>query len=192
MALRVTTPATVNPVSLAEAKDHLRVTGDDENSLIVNLIKAASEAARQITRRQFVNATYTLDLPDFPSGDIELEFPPLSSVTSVKYYDVANDQQTLSASTDYEVDTYSTPGRIVLRVNESWPDVYDRALPVTIVYVAGYGAAASSVPEPIRQAILLLVGHLYENREATTPQTLSDTPMAVQWLLGPYAWPEMV
>ncbi len=186
----LTTAPTVEPVTVTEAKQHLRI--DDsfyeyETDLIAALIQTARELAEQHTRRAFITQTWTINLDGWPAGDeVVLPFSELISVTSVKHYD--NDD-TESTFTDYSVDT-GDGGRIVLDSGSTWPteELRPRS-PIAIIFVAGYGAAASAVPKSIKQAILMMVGHLYENRERVIIGTgVNEIPFAVDDLLRSYRW----
>jgi len=134
--------------------------------------------------RQLCTATWTLKLDSFPPADyIELPRPPLATVTSVKYYDLAGTQQTFSSG-KYTVDTHSEPGRVVLNYGESWPSIRSQSQAVEVIYTAGYGADDTSVPEALQCALRLLVGHFNENREAVLTGTISKTvELAVDALL---------
>jgi uncharacterized phiE125 gp8 family phage protein len=184
----VTTQPAAEPISSTEAKAHLRVDHTDDDTLIGALITAARMHCENFTRRKLISQTLTGKLDRFPAddGEILLPYPPLVSVTSVKYIDTDGVLQTMSAS-DYAADTYSLPGRITLAYGEIWPTPRDIENAVTIVWTAGYGAAGSSVPQPIRQAMLLLIAHWYENREvAITGTIITQIPLAVEALLWPY------
>lgn len=190
MALKISSAPSVEPVSSAEARAHLRVDTSDDDTLIGNLIKAAREYAEQVTRRALVTQTWELTLDEFPGEDeIEIPLPPLQSVTNVKYYDEDGVTVTTMSSADYVVDTYNEPGKIVLTSGSTWPsDTLREANGVIIKFVAGYGDAGANVPQAIRQAILLIVGHLYENREneAVMQGTLQNVSMGAIALLWPY------
>jgi len=162
---RTVAPA-AEPVNLDEAKAHLRVDVTDDDVLISRLIQAAREYVEEATGRALINQTWRLSLDDWPEGDyIELPRPPLSSVTSVVYTDSDATAHTFSTSY-YDVDTDSEPGRVVLEYGDDWPSATLATMnPIVITYIAGYGATSASVPEHLRQAILLLIGHWYENRE---------------------------
>jgi uncharacterized phiE125 gp8 family phage protein len=178
MGYSLVTAATTMPISVEEAKLHLRVTEDDEDTLILGLIKAATDFAQSWTKRQFITATYDLFLDSFPASDwcfgtegwawkrseIVVPKPPLQTVTYLKYYDLDGVQQTLAPAT-YEVDLSVDPACIRLAYNQSWPSVQSRANAIVVRFVCGYGLAPS-VPDTIKAAIKLHVGHLYENREA--------------------------
>lgn len=185
----VTAPAS-EPVSLAEAKLHLRVDATDEDTLITALITAARQLVEEETWRALVTQTWDYVADEWPAGDsIALPRPPLQSVTSITYIDEDGVTQTMPAA-DYIVDTYQH--RVVLAEDAEWPsaDLYPTAA-VRVRYVAGYGAA-SAVPGPIKAAMLLLIGHLFENREAVASGAgvaSAELPLGVRALLAPYrAW----
>ena len=181
MGLIVNTAPTTEPVSLAEAKLHLRVDGDDDDSLIATQIKAATQWCEALTRRQFVTATKTLYLAEWPtrceeglSGVIRVPTPKLQSVTWVKYYDADGTLQTLSSSTGYQVLTNADIGRIAPAYGASWPSLRCSVFnPIEVKFVCGYGAA-SAVPEQVKAAILMLLGHLYRNRESEITGTITS------------------
>ena len=191
MQLHLSTAPTVEPLTTAEAKDHLRVTTADEDTLIDAYVKAARQAVEVHTRLQLITATWVARWDDWSDAEVEVDRillprPPLQSVSSVKYYDNSGTQQTMSAD-DYDVDTYNFPGSVVLGYEETWPTNRGHVNDIEITYVAGYGDSGSDVPEPIRQALRLLVGHLYENRESVTVDgTPRELPQAVEYLLYPY------
>lgn len=177
-----TSAPAAEPVTLAEAKLHLRVDGGDEDALIGSLVTAARQTCESASGRSFVTQTWKLTLDHFRGWLIELPRPPLQSVTSIVYVDPAGVSQTLSASL-YEVDVTSPTGTVAPIWSGYWPATQYKRQAVAITYVAGYGAA-SAVPEAIKAAIKLLVGHYYENREAVvTGMTASELPLGVGSLL---------
>ena len=164
-------PAT-EPVSLTEAKLHLRVDGNDENTLVTALIIAARQTAEAYTRRAFVTQTWCY-ICDRLSGTVTLSYQPIQSVASVTVDGEELDE------TAYEVDIAT--GRI--RVFGSY--IASSIGGIIITYDAGYGVA-DAVPQAIKQAILLMVGHWYENREAITTSSAYELPLAAKVLLAPY------
>lgn len=185
MPLVQLTFAAEEPVSLDRAKLHLRQDETDDDDLIRALVTAARKWCEVRLRQCLVTASWRLSLDGFPcgAGMIELPRPPLRSVTSVKYYDAANVERTVS-STYYDVDVASRPGRLVPAWGYTWPATYPRLNAVNVEFSAGYGDA-DDVPETIRQAILLLVGHWYANREAVAVGTITKpVEFSVESLLG--------
>lgn len=184
MALKLKTAPAAEPVSLTEAKLHLRVDGTDEDTLITALIIAARDWCEGFQNRAYITQTWYLILDEFPMGDcIEIPRPPLQSITSIKYYGTDDTEYTVDSG-DYFVDEKSQPGRVSLAYSKSWPSTMLRpANGVIVEFVAGYGAAAA-VPELIKTAMKLIVGHLYEHREETAEKVLAKIPMAAESLLG--------
>lgn len=195
MSMVVATAPTVEPVTLAEARAHLRVDMVDDDVLIEGLVKAVREYLEvHVLRRALLTQTWDMYLDAWPESDrVAIPLPPLQSVTYVKYTDDTGAISTF-ASSSYLVDTVSEPGRLVLKSGYTWPGTTLQVVNgVNVRFVCGWSAAAS-VPKPIKQAILLMVGDLYENRENTLigqGLTIKELPFAVQALLMPYrvyAW----
>ncbi len=187
MGLSLVTAPAAEPVTLAEAKLHLRQedsTADD--TLITALIVAARENVEQFTRRALIEQTWKLWLDEFPSsGVIYLPKSPLRSVVAVTYVDGAGAVQTL-ATTEYAIDTAATPGRIYLAYDKSWPSTRAIQDAVRVEFKGGYGTAATAVPEGIKAAMKLIIGDLYENRERTVVGTIANELPAVDALLWPH------
>lgn len=209
------TDATIEPVTDQQALDHLR---EDQSNL--PKIKLYLAAARQSVESELISlkltqVTYELqmdgwytDLYGFPygyaksyssypnnAGYIVLPKCPLVSITSIKYDDLNNVEQTL-ASSNYFADTASLPGRIRFTANATLPSVYDKPNCVRIRYVAGYGAAGdtdkgqASVPPPLKAAVLERLGQLYEHRlEDLTGGSVSENSVGVTRLISPYRIP---
>lgn len=158
---KLKTAAASHPVTLTEAKLHLKVDGSTDNDLIDDLIASAVAWVQEYTNRQLMSATWELYLDNF-SSCIDLDWCPVTAVSSVKYYDGDNTLQTLGTS-NYDTDIISEPARITRAYGIVYPTIYTRTNAVVIEFVAGY-ANAASVPDPIKSAILLMIGHNYENR----------------------------
>jgi uncharacterized phiE125 gp8 family phage protein len=185
MSIQCVAPATTQLVSLAETKIHLKQEEDADDSLISSLIKAATKKAQNVTKRQFLEATFESRLDRFPVC-FEFPRPPLLSVVSIKYIDTDGNEQTFDSS-KYSVDTFRTIGRAVLKSGESWPSVDDDINVVRVQWKAGYGTKQSDVPEDIRAAILLTVGHLYEHREdVIVGASVNELPQGALDLLWSY------
>jgi len=167
LSLIVSVEPTAEPVTLAEAKIHLRVDNNDEDTYITNLIIGARQMVETHTNRALVDTTFVYKIDTFPpSGLIDsrilLPRSPLDSVSSVTYLDTNGDSQTLATSV-YEVDTSSLPGRIRLKFDQSWPNTRLHPEVITITFIAGYGAA-SAVPDSLKSAVYLLLAHYFELR----------------------------
>jgi len=161
----ITAPAS-EPVTLSEAKLHVRQDLDADDTLITGQITTAREEVERIGCHALLTQTWEQVMDCWPACDeIRLLHPPLQSVTSVKYTDVDGVETTWDAA-NYIVDTDNTPGRIVLGYGKSWPSATLRPVgAIRIRYVAGW-TSAGLVPQSFKQAMLLLVGQWYENREA--------------------------
>lgn len=188
----VTTAPAVEPVTVAEAKLHLRVDQSVEDSLIGGLITAAREYCEKRSKRTLITTAYRLDGYSFPSSacSIRLDKGPLIAVQSVKYYDSAGTLTTIT-STNYRVDITPVFGEIVPIDGYLWPvSQSNRPDSIQIAFTAGYGAAATAVPAAAKQAMLLLIGNWYENRESVTPGSMTVVPYAVDALVSTFAAPE--
>lgn len=189
MSLKLITAPTAEPITLQEAKDHLRVDSTDDDALISAIIEAARQhldGRDGILSRALMPQTWDYSIDRFPDGDtIPLPLAPAQSITSVKYVDGNGVTQTMSAS-DYALsaDLEWSPS-VRLGYNKTWPSTRDTYDAVTVRFVAGY-ASAAVVPAPLKAAILLLIGHLYENREATAPAQVHEVPLTVKNLIAPY------
>lgn len=184
MALKLITAPTLEPVTLAEAKLHIRQDSTADDALITTLITVARKTVEAHSLHALVTQTWDLFMDGFPCDrELELPFPPLQSVTGV-YYTPDGGVETTYASTNYVVDTSGVPGRIVLTLPAYWPgDVLQVVNGVRVRFVCGFGATAASVDERAVQAIKLLVGHYYENREATQVKNPAEMPLGVSSLL---------
>jgi len=190
MALKLIASPAIEPVSLDEAKSHLRVDGTDDDNLITSLIAAARRWCEKFQRRAYITQTWELWLDSWPEKNyIIIPRPPLQDVSSVKYYGTDDSEYTFDQA-NYFVDTKSEPGRVVLGYKKNWPSVTLRpANGVVVTFTAGYGDNAEKVPEEVKQAMKLLIGHWYEHREAVLAGIISkEIEFAVRSLL----WPDRV
>lgn len=174
-------------LATADAKLHLRVDWTTEDTLIAGYVTAARKQVEHATGYLIGSQTWEYHQERW-SDELWLPGAPLTSVTSVKYYDTNGTQQTL-ATTVYRVDTASEPGRIELIDGQSWPSLQAaRGLPITIQYVAGH--TSSTLPKSLYSAMLLLVGHYYANREAVNVGNIvQEFPLAVKSLVGSHQAP---
>lgn len=172
MKLKLIVPPATEPINLIEAKTHMRVDCDSDDDYIISLITAAREWCETYQNRAYIAQTWEVALDEF-LNKIELPKPPLQSVTSIKYYN-ANEEETTISTDDYYVDTYSQKGIISLKHNKQWPKIRLRPVNGVIIrYVAGY-ESVEDVPKKVKQAILMLISHWYENREPVTTLRISD------------------
>ena len=185
MLEKVSNP-TQYPVTLAEIKRHLRVTIDDDDSLITEYIAAATEYCQDQVpgARSFMSQTWDWKIHFFPGDSFEVPRPPLQSLTHIKYYATNSSTGTTTlSSTNYLVHIPTNmPGQIELHPEVgAWPSVADRADAVQVRLVSGWTIA----PNQVKQAVKLLVGHWYSNREDVLVGTISaPIPHGVTALLG--------
>jgi uncharacterized phiE125 gp8 family phage protein len=179
------------PVSLAEAKLFLRVDDAADDNVILMAIKASRMAAESYTRRAICTQVWEVRFDEFPSSGEFIELPkaPLSSVQQVSYI---NSLGTLVQAELADFDTivlsgpYAMPGSIGPKSNKAWPeDVADTPNCARIRFVCGYGAAAD-VPGQLKQAILMMVADIYQNREAKIVGTIATENQMVNSLLFPF------
>lgn len=186
MTLVTETAPTEEPLTLAEAKAQLRVDHGADDALILALVRAARELVEARTGRRLVSTGVVCYLDRFPcarGGLIELPGGTVSAIASVKYRDPDGILQTL-APAGYQTDTNSIPARMLPAYGTSWPDTRELPAAVEIHYTAGYGGAAA-VPETLKSAMRLLIGHLYENREAVSSGTHgNELPLGVEALIA--------
>tara|TARA_R110000744_G_scaffold327205_1_gene432906 strand:- start:1506 stop:2183 length:678 start_codon:yes stop_codon:yes gene_type:complete len=181
----VTQPA-IEPVTAAEFKAQVRddALTDAEALAWVTTARAYIEEMNNLA---IITQTWRLALDRWPSGrekwwdgvrqgsrtelygpssfsDVPLPRYPLQSITSVTTFDTGNNATAVTVADVFNVDTYRTPGRLALRFGQTWPIALRETNAIVIDYAAGYGSAASDVPAPIKQGILLMAASLYENR----------------------------
>lgn len=170
----IVTPPAVEVALVADdlVQQMLRLDGTTDAAYITHLIAAARRYFEQQTGLALINQTVKASFDRIPANrhgnlrHLELPRAPLVSVTSVNYIDDAGTAQTLSASA-YAVGNVgvdSAFGRVSLKPDFSWPDLGDYPGAFSITFVAGYGAAATAVPEGHRYAILALAAWWYEQR----------------------------
>jgi len=192
MRLKIIEAALVEPISLSEAKLHIRKATDDEDELIESLIKAAREDAENFTGRALATQTFEYILDEFPDGEITLPMPLLQEVLSIKYKD-KDGLEAEWAAENYIADSDSEPAVIIPAYGKSYPTntLYPIGA-IRIKYKAGYicdgvTPAHLIIPEIIKQALKLIIGHLYENREEVLiGKTAVKIPLSAESLLGPY------
>lgn len=168
MALRLITPPASEPVNLAQAKNHLKVDLSNDDALIDSLIVSARQRAEEYTRRAFITQTWewTIGPSNIPYCNVSLR-PQVQQINSVTF-----DGQTLDST------QYSLIGDDL---------IFDPIVRGSLVikYTTGYGNSTDDVPELIKQAILQIVGHLYENRESQGIPPLAEDLLSLYkvWMI---------
>lgn len=162
MRLQLKTAPTVEPVTLDEAKLHLRVDGADEHTLITDLIMGARQLAERETKRAFITQTWEMFL-DYAPPEIEIPKPPLQSVVEITVFD-EDGGEALVDNTTYIVDpSQNSRGRVKVKSGLGWPSHREFAS-FRIEFKAGYGDAATDVPQALKQKLLQMIAYLYDNR----------------------------
>jgi len=182
----VKTPPAIEPVTVSELRDFLRLSGNDQDTMLTGFLAAARAALEVYTGRTFINTVYELYFDAFPSM-IELARPPVQSVSSV-YYINTSGVDTLLASTDYRVDVASLYGRIEPAYGTVWPSTQSVVNAVKVTFTAGYGTSSANVPAAIKEAIKMLAADIYEHPEANVELTLAENK-TLKFLLGAYRLP---
>ena len=185
-AVAIATAATDNALSVADLHAHLHLTSRLHDAWLTDALKAADAYFEQETGRALLTQEFDAFYDRFPSPDsaIELPRPPVTAVASVKYIDSAGVVQTWTAS-QYVIDTASERARIWEAYGFEWPCSRVIRHSVTIRFTSGY-ANAAAVPLEIKQALKLLIGHWFNNREAAVPFNVQEIPLGVQSLLANY------
>ena len=184
-AALITGPA-VEPVSLADAKAHLRVDSTDEDALLTAAIVSARVHVESATRRALIEQAWRVYYDAWPRKRIvRLPVAPLISIDTVTVYDSAGDPQVVDPD-DYEADVIASPARLVLAATAPTP--VGRAVNgIEIDVTAGYGASSVDVPAALRQAVLMLVAHWYEHRGAVGHDlAVLVAPLGFEALVAPY------
>ena len=185
---RQTGPA-VEPVTLSEAKTHLRVDGNESDAEISAMISAAREWCEQYLDRTLVQTQWVMRFDRFPTDgteDIELPRPPMAmagTATAVTLAYTLEGGTTASYGTSsYRVDRAATPGAVKTNYGGTWPPHLQDDNSISVTWWAGYGASGTDIPQAIRSAILLCVSEFYEKRGTGEP------PVAAKMLLDAYRW----
>lgn len=187
MSLVLTAAPAIEPVSLDEAKAHLRVDHADEDAFIASLIVTSRLHVEAALGLALITQTWTQRLDAWPPGrEIELPLRPVRSVVWVRVATASDSFETLAA-TSYLLDVASQAPRIVWRGGAVRPAPAQPVAGIEIAFEAGYGDDAASVPASIRHALLILLAHWYEQREPIEISTrVIPLPQMVDDLLAPY------
>ena len=202
--LKVTTEPTIEPISIEEAKEHLRLDDDIDDIPVLTVIKAARLWAEKYTGRAFITRTVQQYLDSTASildplyegirtgietraysNYIELAASPVISVTSINYYNDSDTQSTWATS-NYYVDNVNDLGRIYLRDGGTFPTDLRAANGLEINYTAGYGTSRSDIPSDIKLAMLQYMTFAYEHRGEQEGGTPPMPPKILNTLLSPY------
>ena len=181
--LQIITEPSIEPVTVAEVKEQLRLDGNELDVMISNLITAARMAVEGIIKRRLITTGLRAGFDRF-CPVMQLPYSPVQSVDSIKYTDEMGAVNTL-AETGYLVDLVSDPVRITPAYSVPWPSIRPTVGAVSIEYTVGYGDAADDVPRPIRQAVVSLVIDMFEHPEESMEINLHEN-RTVGYMLNAY------
>ncbi len=192
---RATAPA-VEPVTLSDAKAHLRVDTATDDAYIGSLITAAREWCEQYLDRTLVHTQWVMRFDKFPpdgTHDIELPRPPMATAgttTAVALtFTFENGTTSTYSTASYRVDRDGVPGTVKTLYGQTWPPHLQDDNAISVTWWGGYGASGTSVPAAIRHAILMLVGFWYEHRSTVLVGSISkQLEFAVESLLSSQKW----
>lgn len=183
------------PVSLETARLHLRLDTEGsppshpDDALVEALITVSREAVENFTELTLAVNDFQMKMDVFPTAEINLGTWPVNNITSITYTDANGATQTIS-SADYALDTFSKPAQITLAYGKTWPMVRNQPNAVTVTFEAGYTGDTSPVsnelPKALKQAMLLTITDLYENRGAIASKQNYEIPVMAQYLMIPY------
>ncbi len=185
-----TTPLTgpaAEPLSLAEAKAHLRLTSADEDGLLSRLIIAARQHIESHTGLSLIRQQLLCTHDTWPEGEsLTLSPYPVISIDALRILNEDGDPTSIPLAHTYLAAT-PRPARLVLRQGRRWPRLERAAGGIHVHLTAGFGPSAADVPEPLRHAAALLMAHWYEHREPVNPgEAPVPVPLSVDALLAPY------
>ncbi len=177
------TASAVEPLSLDEAKAFLRVEHDVDDALIGALIAGSLVHIEAQTRAALITQSWRISADHWPEdGRIKVTPAPLQALTAARVYDFNNVAQAI----DPQAFVTDVGASVLAFAPWAWPAPGRLAAGIELDVTVGYGDAAADVPEPLRQAIRLLVAHWYENRGLAAIGTVTVLPGTVAALIAPY------
>ena len=187
MSLVQTSAPAVEPITLAEAKAHLRLDASAEDALVTSLILTSRLHIEAALGLALITQGWTYLRDRWPrSRSLDLPMRPIQAVTAIRVL-AADGSFTTLDPTSYELDGRGLPARLVLPASASRPQPGRASNGIAIDFTAGWGDLPADVPAPIRQSLLLLVAHWYEFRAPfETGGAIVPIPRSVSDLLLPY------
>lgn len=161
--VKLITPSTLTPVTLTEAKEHLKVTGSDEDTLIQTYLNAAIKRVENYRQSPVMSSEWELYATHWRTS-FNLQKHPVTVINSVKYYDDDNVLQTVD-SANYRLQDFRVPCRLEFDSDFTEPSFYDREFPIVVNFQAGFTYAASGNYALIKQVVFLEIGTFNEIRQ---------------------------
>lgn len=182
----------VEPITLAETKQHLRVDTDTDDSYIAALITAAREYCEDYLDRTLNHTQWQMKMDNFPY-EIGMPRPPMvasgtATQVSVTYVENSLGGTTTLSLSQYRIDRDSTPGVLRPLYGGSWPSHLSDENSLTVTWWGGYGPNPEDVPRVVRHAMLMLVATWYERRQAIDSVSATEVPMGAKALLDSARW----
>lgn len=186
MSLVMTSPPAIEPVTLEEAKAHLRIDGTSDDVLIASLLLTSRLHLETALSLAMITQSWRLLLDRWPEGQtVGIHLSPVVSVEEVRVRN-AGGGTTAVAATGYTLDAAARPARLVM-LDASRPDPATPAAGIEIDFTAGFGPAAADVPAPLKHALLMLTAHWYEHRDPyEVGSDAARIPDAVSELIQPF------
>ncbi len=183
----LTIPPVVEPLSLAEVKDHLKVETIADDALITRLITTARQQVEKQINKVLINQSWAIYLDNWLAyGEVELPVSPVNQINNLRTFSI-DDIASIVDPSHYYADLVSDPQRLILRGSRIWQKPGRPANGIEIDVTAGFGTEGDSVPGPLRQAMFLLITHWYENRQPDcSGAPIVSVTSALQALLAPY------
>jgi uncharacterized phiE125 gp8 family phage protein len=176
----VTRPVSLDRVKRSLGLDNVR----DFDTTLQELIQAATNAVQNDLGRCLIETTYTLYLDRWPGREIQLPYPPLISVSHIKYYGDATETLDTFSSGSYTVSTGGDPGVIWLNEDKDWPDLMDRPQPIEVKFKAGYGTDTDDVPGAIQAAVVMTASYFFDQPLPVITGTIAtELPLGVSRLI---------
>lgn len=183
MGLKLIIGPAADPVSVSEIKEYYRgIDGNELDTTINNLIKAARHAAQNYQNRAYFTQTWELSFDGFPTMPVKIPLPPLQDLESVRYIDSNGTEHTMNIN-DFIVDKRSEPGRVAFKVGKSWPSVQLQPIDSVIFrFVAGHNDT-SKIPHSVKLAYMLYVTYFLDHPDAEEPPKAFYTLLSAERLV---------